>query len=254
MLFELKNISASTEEKDIVHDVSLALGEGEIAVLMGPNGSGKSSLVNSVMGHPNFTCSNGTMLLNVTDVTKCSTDKKAQAGLFLSLQHIPKVGGINLATFLHKIHASSATQPNDVLEFYLECKEVAAEFGIPEKLLDRPLTQGLSGGEKKLSEALQLAVLKPKLAILDEIDSGVDVDALKTVFKVIEKLKGEGTGFLIISHHPSLLSHISPDKVFVMAGGKLMKSGGKELASAVLRDGFCNVLECPLEEHCKAKD
>ena len=251
---ELKKISVTTENKPIVSDVSLSLESGQVAVLMGPNGSGKSTLVNAIMGHPNYVLTKGKVFLDGKDITKQPTDKKAQAGLFLSLQHIPKVGGINLATFLHKVEVSRTGKESDVLKYYLKLRELAESYDIADSLLDRPLSQGLSGGEKKLSEALQLATLKPKVAILDEIDSGVDVDALKTVFLVIEKLKEEGTSFLIISHHPSLLSHVNPDKVFVMAGGKLMKSGGKELAQSVLKDGFCKVLECPLEGECKAKN
>jgi Fe-S cluster assembly ATP-binding protein len=250
---ELRNISVSAENKPVVSGVSLTLESGKVAVLMGPNGSGKSTLVNAVMGHPNYTVTAGTLTLDGEDILTLPPDQKAKKSLFLSLQHIPKVGGINLATFLHKVHVSLTGKDTDVLEYYLTLREMAKKLGIQEDLLDRPLTQGLSGGEKKLSEALQLAVLKPRFAILDEPDSGVDVDALKKVFSVIDMLKNEGTGFLIISHHPSLLSHLEPDVVFVMAGGNLMKSGGKELAESVLRDGFCKTIDCPLEERCEAK-
>jgi len=250
---ELRNISVTAEQKPVVSDISLSLENGRVAVLMGPNGSGKSTLVNAVMGHPNYRVTAGTFVLDGEDILALPPDQKAQRGLFLSLQHIPRVGGINLATFLHKVHVSMTGKDTDVLAYYLELRETAKNLGIPEDLLDRPLTQGLSGGEKKLSEALQLAVLKPRFAILDEPDSGVDVDALKKVFSVIDTLKKEGTGFLIISHHPSLLAHLSPDTVYVMAGGKLMKQGGKDLAESVLRDGFCKTIECPLEEHCEAK-
>jgi Fe-S cluster assembly ATP-binding protein len=251
---ELRNISVTAENKPVVSDVSLGLESSHVSVLMGPNGSGKSTLVNAVMGHPNYTVTAGTLTLDGEDILTLPPDQKAKKGLFLSLQNIPKVGGINLATFLHKVHVSMTGKDADVLEYYLTLRETAKELGISEDLLDRPITAGLSGGEKKLSEALQLAVLKPQFAILDEIDSGVDVDALKKVFSVIDTLKNEGTGFLVISHHPSLLSHLSPDMVYVMAGGKLMKSGGKELAESVLRDGFCKTIECPLEEHCEAKN
>jgi Fe-S cluster assembly ATP-binding protein len=250
---ELKNISVTAENKPVVSDVSLTVESGQVAVLMGPNGSGKSTLVNAVMGHPNYSVTAGSLKLDGEDTLMLPVEDKAKRGIFLSLQHIPKVGGINLATFLHKVHVSVTGKDTDVLEYYLTLRETAKKIGIPEDLLDRPLTQGLSGGEKKLSEVLQLAILKPRFAILDEPDSGVDVDALKKVFSVIEMLKNEGTGFLIISHHPSLLSHLSPDAVYVMAGGKLMKSGGAELAESVLRDGFCKTIECPLEEHCEAK-
>jgi len=131
-----------------------------------------------------------------------------------------------------------------VLEFYFEMKKSAEKYGIPEALLDRPLTAGLSGGEKKLSEILQLIALRPKLAILDEIDSGVDVDALKTVFRAIEQLQKDGTTFILISHHPSLLDNLSPDNVHVMSAGKLVRSDGEELAHDIMKNGFCAAVGC----------
>lgn len=253
MLLELKNISVTAENKSVVSDVSLTIESGHVAVLMGPNGSGKSTLVNAVMGHPHYAVSKGTLMLDGEDILTLLPEEKAKRGLFLSLQHVPKVGGINLATFLHKVHVRMTGKDTDVLSYYLALRETAQKFGIPESTLDRPITAGLSGGEKKLSEALQLAVLKPRFAILDEIDSGVDVDALKKVFGVIGALKKSGTGFLVISHNQSLLSHLVPDRVYVMAGGKILKQGGRELAESVLRDGFCKTIDCPLEEHCEAK-
>lgn len=250
---ELIDISVSAEGKPVVSDVSLTITSGQVSVLMGPNGSGKSTLVNAVMGHPNYRVTAGELILDGENILDRAAHEKAKRGLFLSLQHIPKVGGINLATFLHKVHVSATGATTDVLEYYLTLRKLAQSLEIPEDLLDRPLTAGLSGGEKKLSEILQLAACAPRIAILDEPDSGVDVDALKKVFRAIDMLRTKGTGFLIISHHPSLLSNIAPDTVYVMAGGKLMKRGGRELADAVLRDGFCKVIECPLEEHCEAK-
>jgi Fe-S cluster assembly ATP-binding protein len=218
---------------------------------MGPNGSGKSSLVNALMGHPSYRIMSGALMLDGEDITALSPDKKAQRGLFLSLQHVPKVGGITLATFLHKVHAARTGEQIDVLEYYLALRDRATEFGISPDLADRPVTEGLSGGEKKLAEALQLVALRPAFALLDEIDSGVDIDALKKVFAVVEKLRADGTAFLIISHHPSLLDHLAPDAVHVMAAGKLVRSGGRALAEEILKDGFCKVIECPLEPQCK---
>ena len=251
---ELKNISVEAEGKEVVHDVSLTLKEGEVSVLMGPNGCGKSTLVNAVFGHPHYRVTKGKMKLDGKDVLKLRPDEKAQKGLFLSLQHLPRVGGITLATFLHKVHVAQTGKNVDILEYYLALKERAKELGIRDDLLDRPLTQGLSGGEKKLSEVLQLAVLKPRFAVLDEIDSGVDVDAIRTVFSAVETLKKEGTGFLIISHHPSLLEHVTPEHVHLMAAGKLVRSAGKELAEEVHKQGFCKAIECPLEEDCASKE
>jgi len=250
---EVQHVSVEAEGKAVVRDVSLTLKSGEVAVLMGPNGSGKSTLVNALMGHPNYCVTKGRLAFDGEDILALPTEKKAAYGIFLSLQHIPKVGGINLATFLHKVHAGTTGEGTDVLEYYLTLRERAKELAMPVELLDRPLTQGLSGGEKKLSEVLQLAVLKPRFAILDEVDSGVDVDALKKVFNAVAALKQQGTGFLIISHHPSLLDHLAPDTVYVMANGRLVKSGGRELAEDVLANGFCGAIGCPVADHCKAK-
>jgi len=249
----LHTVSVEAEGKPIVSDVSFDVPEGSVSVLMGPNGSGKSTLVNALMGHPHYAVTNGTLELNGEDILSLPVEKKAQQGLFLSLQHIPKVGGINLATFLHKVHVAQTGEESDVLEYYLELRERAKEYNIPEELLDRPLTAGLSGGEKKLSEVLQLASIKPTYAVLDEIDSGVDVDAMKKVFAAITTLKEQGTGFLIISHHPALLDHLHPEHVHVMANGRLMKSGGEEVAREVLESGFCKAIDCPLEPGCEGK-
>jgi Fe-S cluster assembly ATP-binding protein len=182
-----------------------------------------------------------------------STEKKAKKGLFLSLQHVPKIGGVTLTTFLHKAYVATRDSDTSVLEFYVTLRDIAERFGIDTALLDRPLTAGLSGGEKKLSEVLQLAALKPRFAILDEIDSGVDVDALKKVFAAVRALALDGMGFLIISHHPSILEHLTPKHVHVMNAGTLARSGGVELADAVLSGGYCKVLNCPLEGNCHAK-
>ncbi len=249
---ELKQVSVSVEGKVLVHDTSFAVNAGDAVVLMGPNGSGKSSLVNAVMGHPHYVITAGQVLLSGVDITSLPTHERARHGLFLALQHTPSVGGVTLATFLHKVYIARTGEELDVLQYYLRLREMAGELGIDDGLLNRPLSQGLSGGQKKLSEVLQLAALAPRFAILDEIDSGVDVDALKQVFMAVERLRAKGTGFVIISHHPSLLDHLAPAAVHVMANGTVTRSGGKELAVQVHREGFCKVIECPLEPDCAA--
>ncbi|MBP9749722.1 MAG: Fe-S cluster assembly ATPase SufC [Candidatus Pacebacteria bacterium] len=246
----IQHISVAVDGKEVVHDVSFTLASGEVAVLMGPNGSGKSTLVNALMGHPDYEVREGALLLDGEDITALPVHEKAQKGLFLSLQHTPRVGGINLATFLHKVHIARTGECVDVLEYYLYLREIAQRLSINEDLLDRPITAGLSGGEKKLSEVLQLAALKPRFAILDEIDAGVDVDAMKKVFKAVSVLAGEGTGFLVISHQPALLTHVYPVHVFLMADGRLVRSAGRELAEEIHRDGFCKAIKCPKMLHC----
>jgi Fe-S cluster assembly ATP-binding protein len=238
MILELKNISVSVNDTEVVKDVSLALESGTVSVLMGKNGSGKSSLANAVMGHPNYKLISGQILLDGEEVTSLPSEKKAQKGLFLSQQQTPKIGGVTLATFLQKAYEAMHCREVPALEFYLEQKKLAEELGLDVELLDRPLTADLSGGQKKQSEALQLAVLEPKFAFLDEIDSGVDVSALSRVFEVTTYLKEKGTGFLIISHHPSLLEHLKPDQVLVMEDGQIAQKGDVKLVQRILSDGF----------------
>jgi Fe-S cluster assembly ATP-binding protein len=253
-MLSIEDVSVSVEDKEVVRDVALSLTQGEMGVLMGPNGSGKSTLVNALMGHPHYTVTKGSVRLEGDDVTALPVCEKAKRGLFLSLQHTPKIGGTTLAAFLHKAHTTMTGETTDVLEYYLALRETVKGYGIRDDLLDRPLSEGLSGGEKKLADMVQLIALRPKVAILDEIDSGVDVDAMKTVFRTIDRLQQEGTTFLLISHHPALLDHLAPSSVHLMAAGCLVRSAGRELAEEIHRDGFCKAIECPLEPQCVSKE
>jgi Fe-S cluster assembly ATP-binding protein len=240
---ELRNISVSAGNETIVSDATLLLQSGEIHVLMGPNGSGKSSLLNAVMGHPKYTITDGGIFLDGEDVTTLATEMKARAGIFLSLQHLPEISGVTLTNFLYRAHKSispdSTTAP---LDFYKRLESKAKEFGIDPTFLKKHLNTGLSGGEKKQSEVLQLIALSPKFALLDEIDSGVDVDALKRVFTVIEALKKEGVGFLLVTHFSKLLDHITPDRVTVMKDGRVVASGGSELVEKISTNGFDSLI------------
>ncbi len=250
--FKIENLKVNIKDKNIVKNVSFVIKSGEIVAFLGPNGSGKSTLANAMMGHPEYKIVSGSVFINNEDLTKVKTEEKAKNGLFLSLQHIPRIGGLTLATFLHKIYLTHNNDDNiSVLEFYVKMRDLADRFSINTELLDKPLTSELSGGEKKLSEILQLLVLKPKFAILDEIDSGVDVDSLNKVFKVINHLKEkENVGFLIISHNSVLLEHVLPNKVYVINKGEIVVSGDKKLAENIMENGFCEVVNCKLIEKC----
>lgn len=242
----IKNIFIETANKRVVDGVTLSLASGQVHILMGPNGSGKSSLVSALFGHPKYTITGGAVVLDDEDITALPTEKKAKRGLFLSLQYLPSVAGVTLGAFLHRAHKELTGEQVSVLEFYKRAEKVAQEIGIDSSFLKRDLNSGLSGGEKKQSEILQLAILKPKFAVLDEIDSGVDVDSLVKVFAAIELLrKGEGlpagqagTGFLLITHYPNILERITPDAVHIMNQGKIVASGGAELAREVSTSGF----------------
>lgn len=247
----ISNLDIKANEHIVVENANILVHGGELHVLMGPNGSGKSSLLNAIMGHPKFKITGGKILLDGADITALPTEEKARRGIFLSLQHLPEIPGVTLTNFLYKAYRTmaennpqfSGVEPSNItpLDFYHMMEARAKEFGIDPAFLKKELHTGLSGGEKKLSEALQLIALRPCIALLDEIDSGVDVDALAKIFHIVEHLKAKGTGFLIVSHHPHLLKHIAPDAVAVMKGGKIVATGGRELAERIAAEGFRDV-------------
>lgn len=234
----IEHLSVSVGEKQLLTDVSLTLQSGEMHILMGPNGSGKSSLLNALMGHPRYTITGGKIVLDGEDITALPTDKKAKLGLFLSLQHLPAIAGVTLTNFLHRAAKEVKGETQGPLDFYRAAEAKAKEAGIDPVYLKKHVNTGLSGGEKKQSEVLQLLILEPKFAFLDEIDSGVDVDAMKKVYAGIERLRAGGMGFLLVTHHPKVLEHVTPEKVHVLSGGKLIASGGGELAERIVQDGF----------------
>lgn len=234
----LKNISVTTAGRTLVDGVSLTLNSGEIHVLMGPNGSGKSSLLNALMGHPKYVISNGSMMLDDEDITTLPTEEKAKDGIFLSLQHLPEIAGVSMTNFLHRAYKEQKGGTMTPLEFYKHAEKLAIDAGISSEFLKKHVGSGLSGGEKKQSEVLQMIVLEPKFAFLDEIDSGVDVDAMKHVYAAIERLKNSGMGFVLVTHYAHILEHVSVDAVHVMREGKLIASGGKELANRIAKEGF----------------
>lgn len=239
----VNKLSVAVGGKTVVSNASLAIGTGEIHVLMGPNGSGKSSLLNALMGHPKYQISDGTITLGGKDITAERTEEKARAGIFLSLQHLPEIAGVTLTNFLYRAHkAKDPDSKTTPLDFYKLMESKAKEFGIDPSYLRKHLNTGLSGGEKKQSEVLQLLALEPKFALLDEIDSGVDIDALKRVFAVICTLKERGVGFLLVTHYSKILEHITPDHVHVMKKGVIVASGGQELVSKIASDGFESIV------------
>ena len=239
----IQNISIRTGDKDVINDVTMDLEGGKMCVLMGPNGSGKSTLLNGIFSHPNYEITNGSIVLDGEDITDLATEKKAQKGLFLSMQYLPEIAGVTLASFMHKAYRSLHDPEISMIDFYTLLEEKAKELEIDPSFLTRDVNLGLSGGEKKLSEVLQLAVLRPKFAFLDEIDSGVDIDSQQKVFHAISVLQSQGTGFLLITHYNAILEHIDPDFVYVVGGGKVVASGQKELASQIAEGGFASFLQ-----------
>lgn len=237
-ILEMKDISVTVGDKTLLEGVSLSIESGKVHVLMGPNGSGKSSLLNAIMGHPKYTITEGAVVLDSIDITELTPEKKAQAGLFLSLQHLPEIAGVTLTNFMYRAYKETKGTNMSALEFYKMSVKLAEEAGLDAGFLKKSVNSGLSGGEKKQSELLQLLVLEAKIALLDEIDSGVDIDAMKKVYASINLLKDKGIGFLLVSHHPNVLEYVTPDTVSVMRGGKLVATGGKELAEKIIKGGF----------------
>jgi len=236
------DLPAHAGGKTVVDGVSFSLDSKQVHILMGPNGSGKSSLLNAIMGHPNYNIVHGEIILDEENVTNIKPDEKANKGLFLSMQHLPEISGVTMASFIYGAYKSLRDKNISVLDFYKLLEERARELNIDPKMLKRELNVGFSGGEKKQAELLQLSILEPKFALLDEIDSGVDVDAMKKIFEGIKKLANKKTGFLLVTHYSTILDYIAPDFVHVMSGGKVIRSGKGELAVEIKEKGFKSII------------
>ena len=235
---KLKNLSAAAQGQPIVSGVSLAIAPGEVHALMGPNGSGKSTLANALAGHPSCEITQGQALLGAKSLVALPPEARAKAGLFLSMQEPPEVGGIQSGAFLKKIIALHEPKKKERLARLRAAQDAQAAISPSKDLLGRLLNKGFSGGEKKKGEILQLVAMAPKFAILDEIDSGLDADSLAAVAEVIRKMARKGTGFLLISHYSRLFSYLKVDRVHVMKDGSIAKSGSARLLKQIDEHGF----------------
>lgn len=247
MALEIKNLHVTLKEQDkeILKGISLDVDAGKTVVLMGPNGSGKTTLASTVMGNPQFAVSNtaSTVTLDGQDLLSLTPDKRSLAGLFLSFQHPPAVPGVTVSSFLHA--AMNAKQQQDsgkkitIIDAKKHLRYLCEELAIDTAFLERPLHDGFSGGEKKKLEMLQLALLRPKYAILDETDSGLDIDALKLVCKVVQLCQEKfNLGVLIITHYKRILDHLTPDTVHIMQQGKIIETGDKALVDKLEAQGY----------------
>jgi Fe-S cluster assembly ATP-binding protein len=241
-VLEIKDLHASAGDKEILKGISLTVSRGEIHAIMGPNGSGKSTLAQVLAGHPALEVTSGQVLFEGRDLLEMQPEERAQAGLFLAFQYPVEIPGVTNAYFLRaaynelrKARGQEEVDPMDFLEL-LEEKLKVVDWG-PE-IMQRAVNSGFSGGEKKRNEILQLAVLEPKLAILDETDSGLDIDALRTVAAGINKLLRPDNAFIVITHYQRLLNYIIPDHVHVLSDGKVVMSGGKDLALELEARGY----------------
>ncbi len=240
MTLEIKNLNVSVEKKTILHGVSLSVKPGEVVALMGPNGSGKSTLANALMGHPRYTVVSGSVDLDGESLVGKAVDERARKGLFLSFQHPSEIEGVTVENFLRQAYMAKTGRTVNVLDFYKLLYQHMDSLKVDREFAKRYLNVGFSGGEKKRLEALQLSLLEPKYAILDETDSGLDVDALKTIALAIEVLRGKKMGILVITHYTRILKHLVPDKVLIMKEGKIVETGGAELAHRIEEHGYEN--------------
>ena len=243
---ELKNVHVALEDgTPIVKGVDLELEQNETHAIMGPNGSGKSTLAYAMMGHPAYEITQGEILLDGENIVELGADERAQKGLFLAFQYPHAIPGVTVTSFLRsainairKARAGGVDDPIPVKEFRTEILAAMDRLKVPRELAQRYLNEGFSGGEKKRVEILQMALLKPKIAVLDETDSGLDIDALRIVAGGVNELVGPEMGALVITHYQRILNYITPDKVHVFVGGRIVASGGKELAEQLEAEGY----------------
>ncbi|UOF91616.1 Fe-S cluster assembly ATPase SufC [Fodinisporobacter ferrooxydans] len=238
--FQVRNLHVSIDEKQILKGLDLEIKGGEVHAIMGPNGTGKSTLASALMGHPKYTITDGSVTLDGQDVLEMSVTERARAGLFLAMQYPSEVPGVSNANFIRTAINSRLGEGNEVpvLQFHRQLVKEMKNLSMDPSFSERYLNEGFSGGEKKRNEILQMAMLKPRISILDEIDSGLDIDALKIVAQGVNAQRSAETGFLIITHYQRLLDYIVPDFVHVMMQGKIVRSGGKELALELEAKGY----------------
>tara|TARA_B100000927_G_scaffold73325_1_gene58436 strand:- start:13549 stop:14289 length:741 start_codon:yes stop_codon:yes gene_type:complete len=241
-MVKIKNLEASIEDKKILKGIDLDINPGEVHVIMGRNGSGKSTLANVIAGNEAYELDNGSIFMNDEDITEMSIENRALNGIFLCFQYPVAIPGVSMAYFLraalnaHLNHQGK--EEIDALEFLKNSKQILGELGLDDSFLKRSINDGFSGGEKKKSEILQLLSINPKLAVLDETDSGLDVDALRTVAKGVNKFRNNNNAVLIITHYQRLLDYIKPDIVHLMIDGKIVKTGDMSLVEKVEKDGY----------------
>ncbi len=243
MSLEIQNLHVRTEEFEILHGVDLKVAKGETHALMGPNGSGKSTLANTIMGSPSYEVTDGKVLLNGEDLTEADPDERARNGLFMAFQYPATIPGVSVANFLRMAMNAKRDEPIKVKQFGQELKANMDLLKIDREFTSRYLNDGFSGGEKKRAEILQLAMLKPEIAVLDETDSGLDIDALRVVADGVNAMRGSELGVLIITHYTRILEYVTPDFVHIMLDGRIVREGGSELAGELEDKGYDFVRE-----------
>ncbi len=237
-LIEIKDLCVNAEDKEILKGINLKINKGEIHVIMGPNGSGKSTTANAILNHPAYKKVAGEILFEGENINDLKTDEIARKGIFMSFQLPEEIPGVSVTNFLKYAKNKITGEPVKIFKFKEEVKKYMDELNMNSKNMERSLNVGFSGGEKKKNEILQMLVLNPKLAILDETDSGLDVDAIRTVSKGIEMFKNENNAVLIITHNTKILSSLKVDYVHILVNGKIVKTGNGELAKEIEENGY----------------
>ena len=237
-LLQIENLHVTAGDVEILKGVDLTVNHGEIHALMGPNGSGKSTLASTLMGHPSFEITEGTILYKGEDISEATPTRRGEKGGFLAFQHPEEIPGVSVLQFLRQALSNRTGTDLTVMELRLKVTDAMKELDMETSFADRYLNEGFSGGERKRNEVLQMAVLQPELAIMDETDSGLDIDALRTVAEGVNKLTGPERGFLIITHYQRLLDYITPDVVHIFMDGRILESGGPELAKKLEEEGY----------------
>jgi Fe-S cluster assembly ATP-binding protein len=243
MSLEIQNLHVRIEEREILRGLNLTVRKGETHALMGPNGSGKSTLANTIMGNPVYEVTDGKILFNGEDLTEADPDERARAGLFMAFQYPATIPGVSVANFLRMAVNAKRDEPIKVKEFGALLGDNMELLKIDRAFTSRYLNEGFSGGEKKRAEILQLAMLKPEIAVLDETDSGLDIDALRIVSDGVNALRGPEMGSLIITHYTRILDYVKPEFVHIMLDGRIVREGGPELASELEETGYEQIRE-----------
>ncbi len=250
MMLEVRNLHAGAAGREILRGIDLSIGAGEVHAIMGPNGSGKSTLARVLAGHPEYEVTAGDVRYEGQDLLAMDPESRARAGVFMAFQYPVEIPGVNNAYFLkaalNALRAGRGEDPLDAVDFMAFVRERMERLGVDEGLLARPVNEGFSGGEKKRNEIFQMAVLEPRLAVLDETDSGLDIDALKVVARGVNAMRAPDRAFLLVTHYQRLLNYVVPDFVHVLAEGRIVRSGGKDLALELEDRGY-GWIETPVE-------
>ena len=246
-LLQVRDLRVAIGERVVLQSVSLDIAPGSLTVLMGANGSGKSTLGMALAGHPSYRIDSGSALLDGKELLELPAHERARAGLFVSFQAPPEIPGVKnnlfIRTALNAVREARGEAPLDAFDFLGDARATATRLGLPEAMLARPVNDGFSGGERKRNELLQLALLRPRLAVLDEVDSGMDVDGVRAVVQLVQDLRAQGTAFLVVSHYLQLIESLAPDAVLRLDQGCIAETGGLALASDIARTGFVRAAE-----------